>query len=139
MYLHQLKRPPTYRKPRKRVGRGNGSKKGTYSCRGLKGQNARAGGQRSRGFEGGQTQLQRKMPKLKGFRNINTKKPAIVNLEKLNIFNDHDEITIETLKAKNLIPNSATSVKILGKGTLFKKVKVLVSNLSSQAKAKIEK
>jgi len=127
------------RKQAKRVGRGNGSGHGTFSCRGMKGQSARAGGRRRPGFEGGQTPLYRKMPKLKGFKNINRINFQVVNVEKLNNFEENDEINILKLYEKKYISNKSHPVKILGSGELTKKLIVKVDKVSLSAKAKIEK
>jgi len=82
------------RKQAKRVGRGNGSGHGTFSCRGMKGQSARAGGRRRPGFEGGQTPYLRKMPKLKGFKNPNHVEFQVVNVGALNIFEEGSTVDL---------------------------------------------
>lgn len=137
--LLSLKSNKGSRKKKKRVGRGNGSGHGTYSTRGMNGQNARTGGGTRVGFEGGQTPLYRKMPKLKGFLNPNYVKFHVVNVEKLNIFNDNDEVDIQKLREKGLISNTAQPLKILGSGDLKKKLTVKADSFSSSAKEKIEK
>ena len=126
------------KKIRKRVGRGNGSGMGTYSCRGMNGQNSRAGGKRRPGFEGGQTPLIRKMPKIKGFRSPNRVEFQAVNvgtLEKL----DAEIIDITVLYENNLISKKNLPVKILGMGELTKKLEVKVDKVSASAREKIEK
>lgn len=137
--LLTIKANPNARKRRKRVGRGNGSGLGTYSSRGMNGQNQRTGGGVRPGFEGGQTPLYRKMPKLKGFRNINRIDYQVVNVDKLNEFSEKDEIDVTKLYEKNLISNKAKPVKILGSGELTKALTVKVDKVSSAAKEKIEK
>lgn len=127
------------RKRSKRVGRGNASGFGTYAGRGMNGQNSRSGGGTRPGFEGGQTPLYRKMPKLKGFRNINRQEFQVVNVEKLNGFNDGDEINVMKLYEAKLISSKAQPVKILGDGELSKKLTVKVDRISKSAKEKIEK
>lgn len=87
----------------KRVGRGNASGKGTYAGRGRNGQNQRTGGGTRPGFEGGQTPLYRKMPKLKGFNNINRINYQVVNVGKLEKFAENEEIDITKLYEQNLI------------------------------------
>lgn len=123
----------------KRRGRGNGSGKGTFSGRGMNGQTARAGGKRRPGFEGGQTPLIRKMPKLKGFKNPNHIDFQVVNVEKLEIFDDGSTINIADLYEKNLINRKDRPIKILGNGKLTKKLEVKVDRVSSSAREKIEK
>jgi len=137
--LLQLKSNKGARKKSKRVGRGNASGWGTYAGRGMNGQNSRNGGGTRPGFEGGQTPLYRKMPKLKGFKNIGRVEFQVVNVEKLNNFNDNDEVTTEELYKKKYIANKVQPVKILGHGDLKKQLTVKVDKVSSTAKEKIEK
>ncbi len=137
--LLQLKSKSGSRKKSKRVGRGNASGWGTYAGRGMNGQNSRTGGGTRPGFEGGQTPLYRKMPKLKGFNNIGRVEFQVVNVEKLNNFSDNDEIDIMKLYEKKYITNKAQPVKILGSGELTKKLTVKVDRVSQSAKEKIEK
>lgn len=123
----------------KRVGRGNGSGKGTFSGRGCKGQNSRSGGRRRPGFEGGQTPLIRKMPKLRGFRNPNQVKFVTINVGKLEVFEDGSKVDIVALYEKRLIGRKNRPVKILGDGELTKKLEVKIDRVSRSAKEKIEK
>jgi large subunit ribosomal protein L15 len=123
---------------RKRVGRGNGSKKGTYSCRGMKGQSARAGGRRRPGFEGGQTPYLRKMPKVKGFKNINRVEYQVVNVGDLNIFDEKMVIKKEDLLAKNIISKKNLPVKLLSAGDLEKAINIEVDKASKEALRKVE-
>lgn len=127
------------RKRKKVVGRGNGSGHGTYSTRGMNGQRQRTGSAKSPGFEGGQTPLFRKMPKLKGFNNPNHIKYQPVNVGSLNNFEDGQEVDVIKLFEKNLINNKNRPVKILGDGELTKKLTIKVDKVSVSAKAKIEK
>jgi len=130
------------RKTSKRRGRGAGSGKGTFSGRGCKGQNARAGGGVPDWFEGGQTPLFRRMPKLRGFSNaVFTKKYNEVNLSDLQKFADAGvtEITLEALLAKKLIKRKNLGIKILGNGELKTKVTVTALKASESAKQAIEK
>ncbi|MFH1091776.1 MAG: 50S ribosomal protein L15, partial [Pseudomonadota bacterium] len=85
MRLHELRPPQGSRRPRKRVGRGEGSGLGKTSGRGAKGQLSRSGGKVNPGFEGGQMPLHRRLPK-RGFRNIFKKTYALVNLKDLARF-----------------------------------------------------
>lgn len=134
-------------KKRKRVGRG-GSRGGT-SGRGHKGQNARSGGPKGRGFEGGQTPLQRRLPK-RGFTNAHfSKEMSIVNISSLErVFADGEEVNVLTLTQKGLIKTKSseqrdvkkgTIVKILGDGELSKKLTVSAFAFSASAKQAIEK
>lgn len=139
--LHQLKKHPKSIKRRKVVGRGLGSGHGTYSTRGGKGQTARTGHSKMpAGFEGGRQPLIRQLPKLRGFKSLGVKTTAL-SLEKLNVFNDNDTVTITALLQKGLVKpyghGSLPPVKILG-GKVTKKLTVKVP-VSASAKAAIEK
>lgn len=136
--LQNLKSNPGARKKAKTVGRGNGSGHGTYSTRGMNGQRQRTGSKKRPGFEGGQTPLYRKMPKLKGFNNVNHVSYQVVNVGDLNVFEDNTEVTLANLFEKNLISKKDRPVKILGDGELKKKLNVKVDRVSSSAKQKIE-
>ena len=136
--LQNLQSNPGARKKAKTVGRGNGSGHGTYSTRGMNGQRQRTGSKKRPGFEGGQTPLYRKMPKLKGFNNVNHVEYQVVNVGDLNVFEDNTEVTIANLFEKNLISKKDRPVKILGDGELTKKLTVKVDRISSSAKQKIE-
>src|SRR6195256_2552987 len=143
--LHSLS-PAQPRKGRKRVGRGMGSGKGRYSGRGIKGQKSRAGSHAMRaGFEGGQMPLAMRLPKLRG----NTSKDAMpvgpfrtytqpVNIRDLDRFDEGDEVTPETLKAKGLIRSVRKDVKLLGVGKLTKKLSITVHGASATARTKVE-
>lgn len=137
--LLNLKSNKGARKERKRVGRGNASGLGTYAGRGRNGQKQRTGGGVRPGFEGGQTPLYRKMPKLKGFKNVNRIDFQVVNVDKLNRFDDAEEIDITKLYERKLIGNKTQPVKILGEGELSKKLTVKVDRVSQSAREKIEK
>jgi large subunit ribosomal protein L15 len=137
MKLHELKPAEGSRKERNRVGRGIGSGNGKTSGKGHKGQNARSGGGVRPGFEGGQTPLFRRLPK-RGFTNINRKEFAIVNLDTLNRFEDGTEVTPELLIETGVVSNAKDGIKILGKGTLGKKLTVKANKFSSTAKEAIE-
>ncbi len=132
-------RSKTGKKSRKRIGRGNASGHGTYSCRGMKGQTARAGGKRRPGFEGGQTPLLRKMPKLKGFKNPNHFEYQVVNTGSLNVFNDNDIVDIKVLLEKNIISKKSQPVKLLaGKGALEKSLTIKVDKASKAAEEEVK-
>ena len=137
MKLHTLKPNEGSIKNRKRVGRGQGSGTGKTSGRGEKGQNARSGGGVRVGFEGGQMPLFRRMPK-RGFKNINRKEYAIVNLETLNKFEDGAEVTPALLVESGIIKDEKDGIKVLGNGTLNKQLTVKASKFSASAKEAIE-
>lgn len=126
------------RKNRKRVGRGPGSGHGKTSTKGHKGYRARSGTPRRYGFEGGQTPLSRRLPKV-GF-NHQTRFPyAIVNLMRLEKhFEDGAEVTSESLVEKGLVREARMGVKVLGTGELTKKLKLKVNFISEGARKKIE-
>lgn len=127
------------RKKKKTVGRGNASGHGNYSTRGGKGQTARTGSGYKPGFEGGQTPIYRRMPKLKGFLNPNRVTFQVVNVESLNCFEDGDEVDVIKLYEKKLISHKEKPVKVLGDGELTKKLNVKVDRVSKSAQLKIEK
>ncbi len=127
------------RKRKKTVGRGNGSGHGTYATRGGKGQTARTGSGYKPGFEGGQTPLYRKMPKLKGFNNVNHIDYQPVNVGSLSVFDENEEVDALKLYAHSLIRSKYKPVKILGEGELTKKLIVKAEKFSTSAKEKIEK
>jgi len=139
MKFSEIKPAESQSQKKKRRGRGNAAGTGTYSGRGMKGQNARSGGKRRPGFEGGQTPLYRKMPKLKGFKNINRKEYHAINLDTLNeTFEAKDKVTKKTLAEKGLIKESEL-VKILGRGKLEKALEIEAEKASKSAQKAIEK
>ena len=138
MKLHELHPAEGSVKNRKRIGRGPGSGTGKTAGKGHKGQNARSGGGVRPGFEGGQIPLFRRLPK-RGFSNAMFKKEyAVINLSDLNKFNDGDIVTPELLKEMGIIKKQLSGVKVLGNGTLEKKVTVKAHKFSESAKEKIE-
>jgi len=137
MKLHELKPAEGSRKERNRVGRGIGSGNGKTAGRGQKGQNARSGGGVRPGFEGGQTPLFRRLPK-RGFTNINRKEYQVVNLDKLNRFEDGTEITPELLLETGVVSKLKAGIKVLGDGKLEKKLTVKAHKFSASAKEAIE-
>jgi large subunit ribosomal protein L15 len=138
MKQNELKPSPGAKHKRKRIGRGDGSGHGTYSCRGLKGQKSRAGGGVALRFEGGQTPLVKRLPGKRGFTNIFKTEYAIVNLEQLKIFEQGAEITPQKLVEAGLISSLGKPVKILGDGELQRPLVVKASKFSKTAKSKIE-
>ena len=139
MELKDLKPAEGSRHSRKRVGRGNGSGYGKTAGRGLNGQKSRAGGGKRPGFEGGQTPLAMRLPKLPGFRNINRVEYLPVNVSRLEEkFEAGEVVNGESLKAKGIIKHEDALVKVLGDGELTKALTVSVDKVSASAKAKIE-
>ncbi|WP_251212061.1 50S ribosomal protein L15 [Adlercreutzia murintestinalis] len=127
----------THRK--KRVGRGPASGKGKTAGRGMNGQKSRAGGGKGNGFEGGQTPLARRLPKLPGFRNPNKVYYIAVNVSRLDAKYDAGEtVDADSLKAKGIIKHTTDPVKVLGDGEITKALTVKVDKISASAKAKIE-
>ncbi|MCR4641843.1 MAG: 50S ribosomal protein L15 [Lachnospiraceae bacterium] len=119
-----------------RRGRGHGSGNGKTAGKGHKGQKARSGAPRI-GFEGGQMPLYRRIPK-RGFKNRNTLEFVGINVSRLEIFEDGDTVTVESLIEKGLVKNPRDGVKILGNGNITKKLTVKVDAFSAAAKEKIE-
>ncbi len=136
--LNQLAPVAGARHTRKRVGRGIGSGLGKTSGRGENGQNSRSGGGTRPGFEGGQLPWFQRLPK-RGFKNINRKEYAIVNLSDLNLFEDGSVVTVEELYAKGLVKKVFDGVKVLGNGQLEKKLTVKANKFSQSAKEAITK
>lgn len=137
MKLEDLSPARKSKKSRKRRGRGFGSGLGKTSGKGHKGQNARSGGRVSPGFEGGQLPLHKRLPK-RGFTNVFSKEWSIVNVKDLNRFEKDSEVTPEDLIDEGLIKKVNDGVKILGEGTLEKKLTVKANKFSNSAIKKIE-
>lgn len=137
MKLHELEPAAGSRKERNRVGRGMATGNGKTSGRGHKGQNSRSGGGVRPGFEGGQNPLFRRLPK-RGFTNINRKEFAIVNLDTLNRFEDGTEVTPALLVESGVVGNEKSGIKILGNGSLDKKLSIKAHKFSASAKEAIE-
>jgi large subunit ribosomal protein L15 len=137
--LHDLRPAPGSTKKRKRVGRGNAGRGGTYAGRGRKGQNARAGSGKAPYFEGGQLPLVRRLPRKRGFTNIFRIPFRIVNVERLDtIFEPEDEINPDTLLSRGLIKKGKNPVKVLGEGDLTKALTIHAHAFSKGARQKIE-
>jgi large subunit ribosomal protein L15 len=137
--LHTLKAPYRSNHRKKRVGRGQGSGLGKTAGRGGKGQKARSGNMRFEGFEGGQSPLQRRLPKF-GFNSPNRKEFAIVNLESLERFTAGAVVDEAALRGKGLVKGNAwDGIKILGAGKLTRKLTVKAHKFSASAKDAITK
>ena len=133
MQLHELNAGS--RKKRKRVGRGPGSGLGKTCGRGHKGAKSRSGFKNKRGFEGGQTPLKRRLPKF-GFTNPNRQTYQLINLdrlENLEQLTDGASLEMQQMLEMGLIRNTKTPVKLLGRGSLTKKIKITVDKASRGA------
>ena len=137
MNLHELSPAEGSKKGSKRIGRGHGSGWGKTAGKGHKGQKARSGGSIRPGFEGGQMPLQRRIPK-RGFNNIFAKKIVAINVSALEAFEDGAEVTTAALIEKGIVSEAYDGIKILGNGTLTRKLNVKVGAYSESAKQKIE-
>ena len=138
MKLHELSPAEGSKKEAKRVGGGHGSGQGKTAGKGHKGQKARAGKGVRPGFEGGQMPLQRRVPK-RGFNNIFAKNIVAINVGSLNKFEDGAVVDTQALVDAGIVKNSFDGIKILGNGSLNKKLEVKVAAFSASAKEKIEK
>ena len=121
----------------KRKGRGHGTGNGKTAGRGQKGQKSRSGGGVRVGFEGGQMPLARRIPK-RGFNNIFAKPLEIVNVSALNKFEDGATVNVCDLLEKGILSKCEYGVKILGNGSVSKKLTVRATAFSASAKEKIE-
>ena len=144
--LHNLRPTPGSRRPRKRVGRGEGSGVGKTSGRGQKGAGSRSGSKSRRAAEGGQMPIHMRLRKLRGphmkksmpFENFRTHTQP-VNLRDLDArFGDGDSVTPHTLGVRGLATRKGVPVKILGQGDLSKKLAVSAHAFSKSAREKIE-
>ena len=146
MQLHELK-PKTKRKDSKRVGRGG--KRGAYSGKGMKGQQARSGASQRPDFRGGDTPLWKLFPKQRGAKKkvgikhrmfqLRRVKPLAVNLDNLSKkFSEGETVSLKTLAEKGFINNVKTKVKILGEGKLDKKLNFEGLTFSITALKKLE-
>lgn len=139
MDLSNLKPAENSTKNSKRVGRGQGSGKGGTATKGHKGQKARSGYSKKIGFEGGQMPLQRRLPKF-GFTNISRKEYKGINIETLEKLAEKKGLTtidIDAIVDAGLAKKS-DRIKILGNGTLSKKLEVKAHAFSKSAVEAIE-
>ena len=141
-HIGNLSPAPGSRHKKKRIGRGAGSGHGGTSTRGHKGPQARSGGHQSRGFEGGQMTLTRRIPKF-GFTNINRIEYSEVNVATLQRLVDEKQIadgvvSKDILYSLGVIRKKSAPVKILGNGELSAKLAVTCDKISEAAKQKIE-
>lgn len=136
MKLHHLRPAPGAVRERRRVGRGRAAGQGKTAGRGTKGLKARHNVKP--GFEGGQMPLQRRVPKLKGFSNLNRREWSVVNVERLaKEFEPGSEVTPEAMQARGMV-RGGLPVKVLGRGHVDRPLTVRVNAVSASARAKIE-
>lgn len=136
MKLHELAPAAGSKKTRTRRGRGLGSGLGKTAGRGQKGQNSRSGGGVRSGFEGGQMPLYRRLPK-RGFKNVFAKEYAEVNISQLNRFEDGATVDPVALIEMGILKNVRDGIRILGNGTLEKKLTVIANGFTKTAEEKI--
>lgn len=117
---------------RKRVGRGCGSGMGKTSTRGGKGQTARSGSKRKRNFEGGQTPLARRLPKI-GF-NSRVVKPYIINVDKIASVAELTEITMESIRSVHKVAQVVKKVKLVGANAQALASKIKDENVTTTGK-----
>lgn len=137
MKLNELRPAKGATRPRKRVGRGQGSGTGGTSGRGHKGQKARSGGGTHPWFEGGTMPIMRRLPK-GGFKNINRVEYQVINVRDLVRFESGTEITPAVLKDRNLAKRLYQPVKLLANGEVDRPLKVRVHAVSEAARRKVE-
>jgi len=144
--LHNLKPAPGSRKPRKRVGRGEGSGTGKTAGRGQKGWGSRSGAKRRARFEGGQNPIHMRMRKLRGphMKKSMPLEPFRTHTQPVNLldlearFDAGAEVTLEQMKAKGLATRKGVPVKVLAKGEVSKAFTVQAHGFSKAAREKIE-
>lgn len=132
-------RPVKTKKKRKRVGRGDASGFGSFSGRGMKGQNSRSGGGVRPGFEGGQLPIIKRLPSLRGFRNRFKILYNVVNLDTLSgVYPSGGDVTPESLVEIGVFKNTKRPLKILGRGNLKSSLNISANKFSAAARSKIE-
>ncbi|NGX45466.1 MAG: 50S ribosomal protein L15 [Chlamydiae bacterium] len=139
--LSTLKNTHRYSSKVQRVGRGPGSKRGKTSCRGVKGDKSRSGYKRRAGQEGGQLPLFRKLP-VRGFSNARFRREVVsINLGLIEaLYQDGETVNLQTLREKGLAPRQVPGgLKILGNGTITKKVTIEAHRFSKSAREQLEK
>jgi large subunit ribosomal protein L15 len=135
MKLHHLKPAPGSKKRKVRVGRGEAGRRGKTAGRGTKGLKARS--KVRQGFEGGQTPLQRRIPKMKGFKNPNRIEYTVINVERLSGFEADSTVTPETIRDAGLAKQRGL-IKVLGQGDINVALTVKAHAFSASAVEKIE-
>lgn len=140
MMIHDITKVVGKHRPRKRVGRGEGSGTGGTSTRGHKGAKSRAGWNSRPGYQGGATPFMRRFPK-RGFKNAGFRNLYhVVNVELLEKhFDAGATVDLAAVVGKGLVPDTTLPLKVLGHGDLAKKLVVVAAKFSATAKDKIEK
>ena len=138
MRQHELSPAPGSKKNRKRIGRGDGSGRGTYCGKGCKGQKSRSGNKVRPGFEGGQLPLIKRLPRKRGFTNIFRREYSIIGLEKLATFKADSQVTPEELYKAGLVKSLDKPIKILAGGEIKIPLKVKADKFSKEARQRIE-
>jgi large subunit ribosomal protein L15 len=138
MKLHDLKPNERSKRKRKRVGRGISAGQGKTAGRGMKGQNARAGGGTSLWHQGGNLPFFRRLPFKRGFTPFNRVEYNEVNLDQLGVFRAKAKVTPESLEKARLLKDSRKPTVILGRGEIKKALSVKVHRVTSGAREKIE-
>lgn len=137
--LHSLADTSRPSKRRKVVGRGPGSNRGKTSCRGQKGDGSRSGYKRRYGYQGGGVPLHRRVP-TRGFSNVQFAcRLDTINLGLIDkLYTEGETVSLETLRQKRYIKGDSYGIKVLGEGTLTKKLTFQVEAISENAKAKLK-
>jgi len=138
MRQDEIRPPKGAKRARKRVGRGDGSGHGSFSGRGMKGQNSRSGGGVRPNFEGGQNPITKALPMMRGFTNIFRKEFSVVNIDRLTRFPANTEVTLQLMIERGIVKDLKQPVKILGRGDLDAPLVVQGHSFSRAARQKIE-
>ena len=138
MHQHDLRAPNGAKKNRKRLGRGDSSGNGSFSGKGMKGQKSRSGGGVRPGFEGWQLPLIKRLPQMRGFKNIFKRYFNLVNIDELNeLYPEGGDVTLEGLVQLGVFSRNDRQLKILGRGELTVSLNVSAHKFSQSAKDKI--
>ena len=146
MKLHDLRPAAGSKRKRIRAGRGIAAGRGKTAGYGTKGQTARSGGSIPAWFEGGQTPIHIRIPKLRGFRNVLRVEPAVINVGRIQNWIDAGRLTgdapltinVDVLEAAGLMKSRGKPLKVLGSGNLTAKLFVLADAFTDSALAKIK-
>ncbi len=139
MRLEDIRPQPGSKRRRRRLGRGIAAGQGGSCGRGMRGQKARTGGGTRPGFEGGQTPLYRRLPKLKHFpRYVRRPQYTLVNLRALAALPAGSEVTLESLLERGIVTTNDGPLKILGDGEVGVPLTLRAAAITASAKAKVE-
>lgn len=138
MRLNDAIPKPGSRKRGRRLGRGISAGQGASSGKGMRGQNSRSGRSTRPGFEGGQNPLYRRLPKLKGFPQINRKQYTTINVGQLASLSPNTEVTLTSLLDAGLLTGTRGPLKILGNGELNVALRIEAAAFTQGARTKIE-